>query len=160
MFTIPPKPYVGKNLNILTSKELTNIFLKTCILCENATPSLLYQSRPRRWRGVPTNCTNNGDIIWAIRSPFLGSMSNLSLITYPRTGGIVNAEAIAIMSLKKNNPKEANGKGFFYLAPNFWAKALSLARLAVVLTTKVIISFNMEGSTPETWIWSERLDDM
>ena len=72
----------------------------------------------------------------------------------------MKAEAIATISRRKNNPNEAMGKDFFYFAPNLWAKALSFARLAVVFTIKVIISFNIAGSTPLTLIWSERFDDM
>ena len=80
MFTIPPIPYVGKYLNILMTKELKNIFLNTCILCAIVDPYLLYQSNPKRCQGVPTNCTINGEIIWAILNPFFGSMSILSVM--------------------------------------------------------------------------------
>ena len=62
----------------------------------------------------------------------------------------MKAEAIATISRRKNNPNEAMGKDFFYFAPNLWARALSFARLAVVFTTKVIINFNIAGSTPLT----------
>jgi hypothetical protein len=62
----------------------------------------------------------------------------------------MKAEAIAAISLRKNNPKEAMGKDFFYFTPNLWVKALSFARLAVVFNTKVIISFKIAGSTPLT----------
>lgn len=68
-------------------------------------------------------------------------MLNLSLIISPKAGGIVKAEAIATISLRKNNPKDANGNGLTYLAPNLWANALSFMRLVVVFTKKVIISF-------------------
>lgn len=71
-------------------------------------------------------------------------MLNWSLRNYPKTGGIVKAEAIAMISLKKNRPNDVIGKGFFSLVPNFCVKALSLMRLVVVLTTNVIINFKKD----------------
>lgn len=73
---------------------------------------------------------------------------------------MVNAEAIAMISLKKNSPNDAIGKGFFSLVPNLCVKALSFMRLVVVFTTKVIISFKIDGSTPLTFMWSARLDEI
>lgn len=56
-------PYVGRNLNILTSKELMYILRSSCILCENVDASLLYKSSPNKCKGVPTNWTSKGEII-------------------------------------------------------------------------------------------------
>lgn len=120
----------------------------------------MYQSSPNKWIGVATNWTINGEIICAILNPFLWSILNSSLINAPNTGGIVNAEAIAIMSLIKNNPKEVRGNDFFYFAPNLWAKALSFAKLVVVFTTNVIINFKIDWSTPGTFKWSDRFEDI
>lgn len=36
----------------------------------------------------------------------------------PKIGGIVKAEAIATISLKKKSPKDVKGKDFFSFAPN------------------------------------------
>lgn len=82
----------------------------------------------------------------------MGSILNRSLINYPKIGGIVNADAMAMISLRKKSPKEAIGNGFFSFVPNLWVKALSLMRLVVVLTTNVIINFKKAGSTPLTFI--------
>lgn len=66
----------------------------------------------------------------------------------PRIDGIVKAEAIAIISRRKNKPKELMGKFRFSFDPNLWVNALSLIKLAVVLTANVIKSFRIESSTP------------
>jgi hypothetical protein len=63
----------------------------------------------------------------------------------PKIGGIVKADAIATISLRKNNPKEEIGNDLAALVPNFWVRALSLAKLVVVLTTNVIPNFNKAG---------------
>lgn len=70
----------------------------------------------------------------------------------------MKAEAIATISRARNKPKELIGKGLTSVAPKAWAKALSLTKLAVVLTKNVIINLTIAGSTPFTLIWSQILD--
>ena len=78
----------------------------------------------------------------------------------PNIGGIVNADAMAIISLRKNRPKDVIGNDFAYLVPNFWVKALSFAKLVTVLTTNVIPSFKIDGSIPLIETWSAKLEEI
>ncbi len=65
----------------------------------------------------------------------------------PKIGGIVNAEAMAIMSLKKNRFNADHGNLLGYPWPNFWVKALSLRRERVVFTANTASNFEMAGSS-------------
>lgn len=62
---------------------------------------------------------------------------------------MVNAEAIAIISLKKNNLNEDQGKGLGSPFPNFWVKSLSLVIPTVVLTANTTNNFEIAGSRYE-----------
>ncbi len=62
---------------------------------------------------------------------------------------MVNAEAIAIISLKKNNLNEDQGKGLESPFPNFWVKSLSLVIPIVVLTANTTNNFEIAGSRYE-----------
>jgi hypothetical protein len=65
---------------------------------------------------------------------------------FPKIGGIVNADAIAIISLKKNSVRADIGNFRSYPCPNLCASALSFTSDRVVLTTKVDISLTKTGS--------------
>ena len=67
---------------------------------------------------------------------------------FPKIGGIVNADAIAIMSLVKNKPSAEGGNLRASPFPSLWAKALSFRREKVVFTKKTEASFEMAGSSP------------
>lgn len=120
----------------------------------------MYKSSPIRWIGVATNWTSSGEVIWAILSEFFSLIVVFLWIYYPRIIGIVKAEAIAIISLKKNKPNEDEGKFRFSFDPNLWVSALSLIKLVVVLTANVIQSLRIESSTLSTWKWSAKLPEV
>ncbi len=83
---------------------------------------------------------------WPILMAFDYDISQLEAIYLPNIGGIVNAEAIAIKSLKKNKFKDFNGKGLISPLPNLCAKNLSLVMPVLVLNTNTIRSFEIAGS--------------
>ena len=69
---------------------------------------------------------------------------------FPKIGGIVNAEAIAMISLAKNKPSAEAGNLRASPFPNLWARALSFRREKVVFTKNTDASFEMAGSSPGT----------
>jgi len=67
--------------------------------------------------GVTIVCRSTGHAIWAIRYPFTLEMPYFYEIIFPRIGGRVKAEAIARISLAKNSPIDAFGKGLMAVFP-------------------------------------------
>lgn len=72
----------------------------------------------------------------------------------------MNAEAIATTSLNRKRPKADIGNGFDAWLPKAWAKALSLIKLAEVLTRNDMVNLTKAGSIELTSTWSARLEEM
>jgi hypothetical protein len=55
---------------------------------------------------------NKGDVIWAIDRLYRYDISSYYCINLAKIGGNVNADAIPIISLKNNSPKDLIGNDF------------------------------------------------
>jgi hypothetical protein len=76
----------------------------------------------------------------------------------PNIGGIVNADAIAIISLMKNKLSADQGNLRAYPCPSLWVSALSFSKDNDVLTKNTEISFEIAGSTHGITIWSAKFE--
>lgn len=73
-------------------------------------------------------------------------------------GGIVKAEAMAMISLRKNKFKEDHGNFLAYPCPSLWVRALSFNKDRDVLTKNTANSFEMAGSIHGTTKWSAKFE--
>lgn len=83
----------------------------------------------------------SGLINCPILSPVFDDTPNSKAMALPKIGGMVNAEAIAMISLTKNNPYDTTGKARPVLVPYLTAYSLSFFKLSVVFTRKTIANF-------------------
>ena len=118
----------------------------------------MYKSRPNKWTGVPINWIKTGEDNCANFNAKLSWILNCFYKNFPKIGGIVNADAIAMISLKKKSVRAEAGNFLSSPWPNLWANALSLISERVVLTKNVDNSFTKTGSIQFTWIWSARFE--